>query len=234
MKSNKGIITLTLLVIIASLLAVIFLLNEDNLHFYSTQLMLRKQYVEQNALLQTLSRQQKTMLCNKLPIHLEENSKSIEFIPSQLSNLYKKLEDKLIYRFWCKKSRLFKKLPTKRIYEGQFMSFIYPQELQHFEEIFYPPSATPPLNNQFPRLYFFNKHQTHANIQGNFNGIFLAEGELELTGKGKINGTIISGGKLRISPKIAVTYNKKAIITLYQQYSRWQAAEKSWHDFQTE
>lgn len=59
---------------------------------------------------------------------------------------------------------------------------------------------------------------------------YLAEGDLKLTGKGRISGAVITSGNLTLDG-VTLAYGKKTVVALVQQYSQWQLAEKSWSDF---
>lgn len=41
-------------------------------------------------------------------------------------------------------------------------------------------------------LYWFNENQNEWEIKGNINAVIIAEGDLTITGKGKISGTVIT------------------------------------------
>ena len=48
------------------------------------------------------------------------------------------------------------------------------------------------------------------------SGILLAEGDLSLTGKGRISGAVITGGSLKLEGVVTVAYGKAVVTNSYK------------------
>ena len=79
-----------------------------------------------------------------------------------------------------------------------------------------------------PQVYWIT--QSQLEIKGNVSGILLAEGNLTLTGKGRISGAVITGGSLKFEEGVTVAYGKAVVTKLVQEYSQWRLVDKSWSD----
>ena len=79
-----------------------------------------------------------------------------------------------------------------------------------------------------PQVYWITQNQLE--IKGNVSGILLSEGDLALTGKGRISGAVITGGSLRLEEGVTVAYGKAVVTKLVQEYSQWRLVDKSWSD----
>ena len=79
-----------------------------------------------------------------------------------------------------------------------------------------------------PQVYWITQNQLE--IKGNVSGILLAEGDLTLTGKGRISGAVITGGSLKLEDGVTVAYGKAVVTKLVQEYSQWRLVDKSWSD----
>ena len=117
MMMKKGIVTLTALILLSGLLALILLFDEQIFAFFRVQMSQRKYYVEQSLALQKISQQQQTHICQNLPLNGTEKVKQVFFESSGA-------EDKVAYSVWCKRAELFKKSPTKGINENMLRDFI--------------------------------------------------------------------------------------------------------------
>ena len=106
MMMKKGIVTLTALILLSGLLALILLFDEQIFAFFRSQMSQRKYYVEQSLPLQKISQQQKTYICQNVPLNGAEKVKQVFFESSGA-------EDKVAYSVWCKRAELFKKSPTR-------------------------------------------------------------------------------------------------------------------------
>ena len=69
MIMKKGMVTLTALVLLSGLLALILLFDEQIFAFFRAQMSQRKYYVEQGLALQKISQQQQTHICQNLPLN---------------------------------------------------------------------------------------------------------------------------------------------------------------------
>lgn len=224
-KIKKGIVTFTALILLSGLLTVILLFDDSTLSFFRAQQMQRKHYVESALSLQkmTFSQKQQKTACLNLPL---DNADKVKQISVTLENT---AEDAIQYSLWCQRIAIFKKSPTKGDNQGSLTNFIQMENLAEFR----PSFSTPPkplLPNKSPQLYWFNNTQTEWEVNGTIQGILLAEGDLKLSGKGRISGAVITGGNLTLEG-VTVAYGRKVIEPLVQQYSKWQLAEKSWSDF---
>ena len=45
-----------------------------------------------------------------------------------------------------------------------------------------------------PKLYWFSDSQAEVEINGTVSAVLIAEGDLKLTGKGRISGAVITSG----------------------------------------
>ena len=68
MIMKKGIVTLTALILLSGLLALILLFDEQIFAFFRSQMSQRKYYVEQSLALQKISQQQQKHICQNLPL----------------------------------------------------------------------------------------------------------------------------------------------------------------------
>ena len=76
MIMKKGIVTLTALILLSGLLALILLFDEQIFVFFRSQMSQRKYYVEQSLSLQKISQQQQTHICQNLPLNSSEKSET--------------------------------------------------------------------------------------------------------------------------------------------------------------
>ena len=79
MMMKKGIVTLTALILLSGLLALILLFDEQIFAFFRSQMSQRKYYVEQSLPLQKISQQQKTYICQNVPLNGAEKVKQVFF-----------------------------------------------------------------------------------------------------------------------------------------------------------
>ena len=219
MSMKKGIVTLTALILLLGLLALILLFDEQIFAFFRSQMSQRKYYVEQGLALQKISQQQ-THICQNLPLNGAEKVKQVFFES-------KGAEDKVAYSVWCKRAELFKKSPTKGINENRLRDFISSEKQADFQPHFVKVDTTLTAQKT-PQVYWITQNQLE--IKGNVSGILLAEGDLTLTGKGRISGAVITGGSLKLEEGATVAYGKAVVTKLVQEYSQWRLVDKSWSD----
>ena len=96
MSMKKGIVTLTALILLSGLLALILLVDEQIFVFFRSQMSQRKYYVEQSLPLQKISLQQQIHICQNLPLNGAEKVKQVFFDSNGA-------EDKMVYSVWCKR-----------------------------------------------------------------------------------------------------------------------------------
>ncbi|PRL65925.1 DUF2572 family protein [Haemophilus influenzae] len=222
MTIQKGIITLTILIFISSLFTVILLLDDSHLSFFRAQQNQRKYYVERTLQLQNMTEEKKQTACLDLPLN---NDESVQ----QISIALEGASDAIQYFLWCERINLFKKSPKKGDNQGALKDFISTEKLAKFRPHFFSPPRI--LNaNKTPKLYWFSDSQAEVEINGTVSAVLIAEGDLKLTGKGRISGAVITNGNLTLDG-VTLAYGKKTVVTLVRQYSQWQLAEKSWSDF---
>ena len=221
MIMKKGIVTLTALILLSGLLALILLFDEQIFAFFRSQMSQRKYYVEQSLALQKISQQQQqTHICQNLPLNGAEKVKQVFFESNGA-------EDKVAYSVWCKRAELFKKSPTKGINENMLRDFISSEKQADFQPHFVKVDTTLTAQKT-PQVYWITQNQLE--IKGNVSGILLAEGDLTLTGKGRISGAVITGGSLKLEEGVTVAYGKAVVTKLVQEYSQWRLVDKSWSD----
>ena len=221
MIMKKGIVTLTALILLSGLLALILLFDEQIFAFFRSQMSQRKYYVEQSLALQKISQQQQqTHICQNLPLNGAEKVKQVFFESNGA-------EDKVAYSVWCKRAELFKKSPTKGINENMLRDFISSEKQADFQPHFMKVDTTLTVQKT-PQVYWIT--QSQLEIKGNVSGILLAEGDLTLTGKGRISGAVITGGLLKLEENVTVAYGKAVVTKLVQEYSQWRLVDKSWSD----
>lgn len=221
MTTQKGIITLTILIFISGLLTAFLLLDDNHLSFFRVQQNQRKHYVERTLQLQKMTATKKQTACLDLPL----NNESVK----QISIALEGAADAIQYFLWCERMSLFKKSPKKGDNQGALKDFVTGEKLAYFR----PHFSSPPriLNaNKMPKLYWFSDSQAEVEINGTVSAVLIAEGDLKLTGKGRISGAVITSGNLTLDG-VTLAYGKKTVVALVQQYSQWQLAEKSWSDF---
>ncbi|NXZ84996.1 DUF2572 family protein [Haemophilus influenzae] len=222
MTTQKGIITLTILIFISGLLTAILLLDDSHLSFFRAQQNQRKLYVERTLQLQKMTAAKKQTACLDLPLNNDESVK-------QISITLDGATDSIQYFLWCERMSLFKKSPKQGDNQGALKDFVSSEKLAYFR----PHFSSPPkiLNtNKTPKLYWFSDSQAEVEINGTVSAVLIAEGDLKLTGKGRISGAVITNGNLTLDG-VTLAYGKKTVVDLVQQYSQWQLAEKSWSDF---
>ena len=219
MMMKKGIVTLTALILLSGLLALILLFDEQIFAFFRSQMSQRKYYVEQSLPLQKISQQQQTRICQNLPLNGAEKVKQVFFESGA--------EDKVAYSVWCKRAELFKKSPTKGINENMLRDFISSEKQADFQPHFVKVDTILTVQKT-PQVYWVT--QSQLEIKGNVSGILLAEGNLTLTGKGRISGAVITGGSLKFEEGVTVAYGKTVVTKLVQEYSQWRLVDKSWSD----
>ena len=103
-------------------------------------------------------------------------------------------EDKVAYSVWCKRAALFKKSPTKGINENMLQDFISSEKQADFQPHFVKVDTTLTAQKTL-QVYWITQNQLE--VKGNVSGILLAEGDLTLTGKGRISGAVITGGHIQ-------------------------------------
>ena len=221
MIMKKGMVTLTALILLSGLLALILLFDEQIFAFFRAQMSQRKYYVEQSLALQKISQQQQqTHICQNLPLNGAEKVKQVFFESNGA-------EDKVAYSVWCKRAELFKKSPTKGINENMLRDFISSEKQADFQPHFVKVDTTLTAQKTL-QVYWITQNQLE--VKGNVSGILLAEGDLTLTGKGRISGAVITGGSLKLEEGVTVAYGKAVVTKLVQEYSQWRLVDKSWSD----
>ncbi|WP_386698408.1 DUF2572 family protein [Lonepinella sp. MS14436] len=222
MKMHRGFVTISLLILLSSLLLIVLLFDDDSFRLHSTIAIQRQRYIQQHISLQKQFQQQQSDLCKNLDLSLTGNFATAS-ITSPNSDEHQQF-------IWCQRQVLFKKSPSKNLNEGQFDDFVDKQAFALFQ-------AKAIQNvNYFPTdkgnyLFWFDQANTEWQINGNLNGIVIATGDLHISGKGKITGSVITQGTFSKEDNVTLTYKKTVVTEIVQSYSQWQNVEKTWYDF---
>jgi len=212
---QRGIMTITLLILLSGFLLLTMLFNDDLLRLYSSIAAQRHLYVEQQLPLQQLSFNEKKSRCEQLST--QENGDTF-LVTFRLEN--NRLAHGLSHYMWCRRDKLFQKQPVRNLYEKLFEQFISEEGLALFRQQL----QSPPLilsKSSAAALYWFTANETEWEIHKNVNAVIVAEGDLHIRGQGKISGSIITKGRLTLDENIKVTYSKSTVTQIVQQYSRW-------------
>ena len=224
-KAQRGMMTITLLVLLSGVLLLAMLFNDDLLRLYSSIASQRHLYVEQHLTLQHLSFTEKNARCEQLSTQESGDTFLLTF---RLDN--NRFADGVRHYVWCRRDKLFQKQPVRNTHEKLFDQFISEAGLALFRQQL----QSPPLilgKSPSVALYWFGVGETEWEIDKNVNAVIVAEGDLHIRGQGKISGSVITKGRLTLDENIKVTYSKSVATQIVQQYSRWRLAEKSWYDF---
>lgn len=218
---KRGFITLGLLMLLSGILLLLLWIDDDNLSFHSGLAAQRQISIQQNMELQQQWQQQRENLCQQLELSAVENIKSLAISSP-------KIEDYQHF-IWCKKLMLFKKIPKSKLNQGAFEDFIATELQPTFQA-----QISEAQRIQYDQPYYliwFGAQQNHWQLDGDINAVLLAEGDLTLSGKGKIKGAVIIGGEFNLPNSITLSYNKYVVNDVVRMTSRWQLQEDSWHDF---
>ena len=151
---QRGITTLTLLILLSGLLSVIMLFNDGILRLNSALVSQRAIYVEHSFKLQKLSQAQKDQLCSTIPLQSTENSRFVEFD-------LKQFDDSLKHYIWCKRQALFKQASRTAVNEATFTEFINELHLPLFQSVLsLPPTVLPKDRRDY--FYWFDRNQTEV------------------------------------------------------------------------
>ncbi|MGC6248665.1 DUF2572 family protein [Bisgaard Taxon 45] len=213
MNYYKGMVTLTMLLLLSSVFTLFMLVDDDILHWHLSIFNQRQLDVQQTLALQAQSKTEKSHLCKNIASSIAENRQQVTF----------RLVDGKANYVWCYCRALFKTQPRKALNVGKLTQFIQREYRDLFSQQF---SA-----QQAPHFYWFDATQTSWELAQNIEAIIIAEGDLHISGKGKIKGTIITAGQLTFEPSVQVSYHKRTVAYWVTQLRDWQLAERSWHDF---
>lgn len=223
MNIQKGIVTLTLLILLSSVLLILLLFDSDIISLHSAIVSQRKIYLEQSLVLQKQSISEKERICNEQPLNNDLKSLKVKF-----ESLRK--TDRTSQFIWCERKNLFKQQPRKSFYVMGLNEYLNMDLLELFQsKLISPPNILPKDSANY--IYWFAEDTAEWELDGNINAIILAKGNLKLKGKGKISGSVITGGNLSIDPEVKLTYKPSTVVEIIRAYSYWQFVEKSWHDF---
>ncbi|WP_032093688.1 DUF2572 family protein [Necropsobacter rosorum] len=218
----RGIMTLTLLMLLSAFLVMFMLFDDEMLRLHSALLAQRKIYVQEHIALQHIAHQQAHAECDNLPLDNDDKTWRIRF-----ENPAK--NDRTFHFVWCERLSLFQQAPKKALNPAAFGQYLTENLIPLFAAELSPPPQSLPRANQ-DALYWFGPQQTEWALNGNINAVIVAQGDLTITGKGKISGTLITGGNFYKDEQVQITYNKTTVTNILRQYSRWRLAEKSWYD----
>ncbi|MGQ0285644.1 DUF2572 family protein [Pasteurellaceae bacterium 22721_9_1] len=221
-KNHRGFVTITLLIALSSLLFLILLFNEEYLNIHRSMVEQRRYFVEQNDLLLMEFEQRKLAACENLAL---DNSHNVSIVSINDGH-----ELGIQHFLWCKRQALFKQAPKKILNESELNHFIDMELVSLFQGRFSSGDKEIPTSQNY-HVVWFNKEQNHWHLDAQINAIVIAEGDLSVTGKGKISGAIITQGNFSKQDSLTISYKKSVVTKLVQDYSRWQYVEKTWHDF---
>ncbi|MBN6078962.1 DUF2572 family protein [Aggregatibacter actinomycetemcomitans] len=224
-RLHRGMVTMSLLLLLSAFLLLTMLFNDDLLRLYSAIAGQRNLYVIQQVKLQALSQRTQRERCEQVPL---DETGDVFLVPFALEEI--SFSEGIKHYVWCRRDKLFQKSPVRNLYEGLFAQFIAESGLMTFREHLSGPPKNP-VRNQPPSLYWFNADETEWTLGNNVNAVIVAEGDLQIRGQGKISGSVITKGRLTLDEGIKVTYSKSTVAHVVQQYSRWRLAENSWYDF---
>ncbi|AZI14912.1 DUF2572 family protein [Avibacterium paragallinarum] len=217
---QKGIATLSLLILISSLLMITMFFNQEILHLYLAMNVQKQHYFKNDLTLIEMSRTQASQTCEQLPIDY----------PSSIYHLvFKNTEknDRTSHFSWCERISLFRNIPNKSMNEGDFNVYFSPSSLSLFAD------KLKQFDKNHHSLYWFSTPMKEWDIAGNIKAVIMSEGDLIIRGQGEIRGAVITKGKLIISDEIKLIYNKNVINEVVEHYRFWRLAKRSWNDFET-
>ncbi|WP_243385084.1 DUF2572 family protein [Caviibacterium pharyngocola] len=219
----RGMITLTLLLLLSSFVLLSLLFFDDVLRLHLGITAQRKSYLAHNLPLQRISYEQKKTICQTLGLDNDNKSERMIFENGEEN-------DRTSDFLWCKRIFLLKSTPKKALYEGEFDLYIDERALPALRaKLEFPASnAATDRNDHF---YWFDAEQSEWEINGNINAVVVAQGDLTLSGKGKISGAVITKGVLKKADAVQLVYRKATVSEMWRAFSYWQLAEKSWYDF---
>lgn len=226
-KIVHGGVTLSLIMLLSSALCLFLLIADKRLSLFSFLSVERQLYVTNSLYLQTLSQQEKQTACNNLVI---EPDKSVQIVEIKRSDTQAK--DAITHYFYCKHLSLFKMKPSKKIHEKAFGNYVSTENARQYQFNIANKILSPTAK---PQLYWVGLSQSAVEISGKVEGVIIAEGDLTLSSAQKTHfrGSIITGGNLTLQ-NVTVTYDKNIVLSLFQQYTKWQVAMQSWRDFNVE
>lgn len=241
---NKGMITLTLLFFFASILSLLFLLNEELLLAYGEIALLQKNYAEQHFSLQKQSNDVATLqsACQRLTLSPEKKV-------GKIVGKNRGVEQGI----FCTYRTLFTQIPKKNLLERQWQYAVREDLLAELNIL----PQTQPLwlsPKAGIQLYYLDKPHNEIFVQGKVNAIILAKGDLHIQGVGEIRGVVMTQGAVRnlihqnkgdfventrpctkkssdmCVERVKLTYDKKASLWAGQ-LGIWRMLEGSWYDF---
>ena len=118
-KAQRGMMTITLLVLLSGVLLLAMLFNDDLLRLYSSIASQRHLYVEQHLTLQHLSFTEKNVRCEQLSTQESGDTFLLTF---RLDN--NRFADGVRHYVWCRRDKLFQKQPVRNNHEKLFDQFI--------------------------------------------------------------------------------------------------------------
>ena len=229
-KQLNGFASLSILILLSSILLLLLLVNDDLLHTHLATHIQRQQYAQQDLALQFKTYQQFEKLCENVPLFTHSKVEKIvisHHSPQDKSNKF----DEISHYLACKRIQLFKMQPKQNLKEKEFNDYIEQENLVDFKVESGPPNL---WETKEPKLYWYSMNNAQVQLNGNFDGILIAEGNLTISGTGTIKGAIITGREFNKADQVRLAYNAKIVEKLYQQYSYWQAIKGTWYDIKND
>ncbi|MCW9717202.1 DUF2572 family protein [Avibacterium sp. 21-599] len=224
MNARKGMVTLTLLLLLSSFLMITMWFNQEELHFYRAMNAQQKFYVQNDAVLLPISRQNLNQECEKLPLDYRHSVYRLEF-KNTLKN--HRTSDSSSHFAWCERVSLFQRMPSRGINAGEFSHYFDPAITPLFARFLSQGNI-----GNYP-LYWFSEQEKHWEINGNIYAVVVAEGDLILSGKGELRGAVITQGQVYQGENVKLVYNKQTLQDVVQAYRFWRLAKRSWYDFES-
>ena len=219
---KRGIVSLSILLMLCVLLTLAFLYQEQNLSFLRQQNALRKNYAVDFWHLRKLI--EDSPLCENI------DAPQLEQRFRQRWTMDK--EDGLQQSIFCEREQgaLFSAAISKKLYERKIESFVNIAEMQTRTDWLMAPEQL--IATAKPQIYWLPKNKSYLTLQGKVHGIIFAEGALTLAGVGEFRGAIITGGKFELKGKAKLTYDLKTIKALTGK--GWKPAAHTWIDYEAD
>lgn len=218
----KGIVTLTMLIMLSSMLVILLLLDDDILNSYGFINSSHHKYVNSHQVLQQKINTMAQVKCQSLPLTGSKNIHQL-FFQKDLSN-----KEVIVESIWCKRYSLFKQKPNQAYYQNELSQYINLSLMDYFRDKLSSFTYRPYDHSQ-KLIYFFPESIHRWTINGDYHAIILAEGDLSIEGQGTIYGSVFSTN-LQLSPTVHLEYQANVVNSLVEKYRFWKRVKGSWYD----
>ncbi|MGV6988860.1 DUF2572 family protein [Testudinibacter sp. P80/BLE/0925] len=216
---KKGMASLWALLLLSSVLWLFLLVDHDVLGLQRANLGERMRYLQQREplLARSLSPDADSA-CRQAAINRAE---------SDTFRLTFAGADKQTQRHFvlCRQLSLFKQLPQQALASkiGDFLN----AEVEQFTFLTLPLSAEDYQRGGILWLV----ENAEWQLQQDFYGVVITEGDLSLNGDGTLFGAVIHNGKVRLERQDQIVFTPQVIEKTAAEYQQWQYRQGSWHDF---